>query len=96
MANSIVRPPTPANEECNLGPQRAPGAGPNLGTLTTESGRQQIRRLEGALRSKHPAARLGILIKALSPFTNTFDTIIYTALNFCRCSCCIKCGLFIQ
>ena len=31
-----------------MGPQRAPGAGPNLGTLTTESGRQQIRRLEGA------------------------------------------------
>lgn len=37
----------------------------------------QIKRFIGAISSNHPAARLAILIKAISPITNSVDKIIY-------------------
>jgi hypothetical protein len=39
--------------------------------------RGQIKRFIGAISSNHPAARLGILIKAISPLSNSVDKIIY-------------------
>ena len=41
----------------------------------------QARRLRGAVLSGSAAARLGVLIKALSPFTRLFDKVIYRVFS---------------
>jgi hypothetical protein len=41
----------------------------------------QIRRFLGALRSRNPAAYLGILLKAIGPLTHLFDQMIYSFSN---------------
>ena len=39
----------------------------------------QLKRLLGALCSGHPAAYMGLLLKAISPFSQPIDKIIYRA-----------------
>lgn len=54
----------------------------------------QFRRISGAIRSGHPAAYMGILLRLISPFSKPFDQILYRATvkkaqNFPKSTPCI-------